>query len=85
MTCGTPICRIGAPWCCRQDRPLCKSLRSAAAPGLSALPAFSRWEWTPGEAPGFGSSEPEQAQAGLGEIIDRAFVHSFGMALMEPK
>ncbi len=29
--------------------------------------------------------QPEQAQAGLGEVVDGAFGHPFGVALVEPE
>ena len=40
-------------------------------------------EGEPGDATRFGGAEPEQAQAGLGELVDGAFGHPFGVALVE--
>ena len=49
------------------------------------LPIAGVGEGQCGQAGGFGCGYAEQAQDGLGELIDSGLVHTFGVALAQPQ
>ena len=48
-----------------------------------ASPRLGGGQRQPGQASGLGGWEAEQAEAGLGELVDRALLDPFGMPLVQ--